>query len=103
MSRLADPLPRCRQMGGWSAAHLELPSGARPKARGWTDQAVTEWRRTGQRPSPVMVWTPAQAGRFLDHPEHHDIYLYPMFVLILHRRVTTGGSGPSWPGPGQGW
>jgi integrase len=72
------------------AAHVELPSGARPKARVWTANAVQKWRETGQRPSPVMVWTPQQAGQFLDYAEDHDIVLYPLFVLILHRGLRRG-------------
>ena len=31
-----------------------------------------------------MVWTPGQAGTFLDYAEGHDIVLYPLFLLILH-------------------
>ena len=58
------------------AAHVELPSGTRPKARVWTDKAVQHWRATGERPSAVMVWTPQQAGEFLDYAEDHDIVLY---------------------------
>jgi integrase len=72
------------------AAHVELPSGKRPKARVWTAGAVARWRATGERPSPVMVWTPAQAGAFLDHAEAHDIVLYAMFTLILHRGLRRG-------------
>ncbi len=72
------------------AAHVELPSGKRPKARVWTTAAVKHWRAGGERPSPVMVWTPAQAGAFLDHAEAHDIALYPLFVLILHRGLRRG-------------
>lgn len=72
------------------AAHIELPSGKRPKAKIWTNPAVTAWRSTGERPSPVMVWTPQQAGRFLDHAETHDPDLYPMFALILHRGLRRG-------------
>ena len=72
------------------AAHLELPSGKRPKARVWTAKAVERWTATGEKPSPVMVWTPAQAGAFLDHAENHDIILYPLFVLILHRGLRRG-------------
>ncbi|MFG1776837.1 tyrosine-type recombinase/integrase [Micromonospora sp. NPDC049048] len=72
------------------AAHIELPSGARPKARVWTANAVQRWRDTGERPSPVMVWTPQQAGAFLDHAEEHDIALYPLFTLILHRGLRRG-------------
>jgi integrase len=72
------------------AAHVELPSGKRPKAKVWTQAAVTTWQATGARPSPVMVWTPAQAGAFLDFAEGHDIVLYPLFVLILHRGLRRG-------------
>jgi integrase len=72
------------------AAHVELPSGKRPKAKVWTAAAVAAWKATGARPSPVMVWTPAQAGAFLDYAEDHDIVLYAMFVLILHRGLRRG-------------
>jgi integrase len=72
------------------AVGIELPSGKRPKARVWTDKAVEHWQSTRQRPSPVMVWTPQQAGAFLDHAEAHDIALYPMFLLILHRGLRRG-------------
>jgi integrase len=37
-----------------------------------------------------MVWTPTQAGAFLDHTQHHDPDLYPLFVLILHRGLRRG-------------
>jgi integrase len=56
----------------------------------WTAKAVQKWRETGERPSPVMVWTPQQAGEFLDYAEDHDIVLYPLFVLILHRGLRRG-------------
>ncbi len=72
------------------AAHIELPSGKRPRAKVWTASAVRHWQATGSRPSPVMVWTPAQAGVFLDYAEAHDIVLYPLFVLILHRGLRRG-------------
>ena len=72
------------------AAALELESGAPPKARVWTPKAVARWRATGQRPSPVMVWTPAQAGEFLDYAEAHDIVLYALYALKLHRGLRRG-------------
>jgi integrase len=37
-----------------------------------------------------MVWTPAQAGAFLDYAQAHDIMLYAMFALILHRGLRRG-------------
>ncbi|MER7276656.1 tyrosine-type recombinase/integrase [Dactylosporangium sp. NPDC000244] len=72
------------------AAHIELPAADRPRARVWTNAAVAHWRTTGERPSSVMVWTPQQAGAFLDHAERHDIVLYPLYVLILHRGLRRG-------------
>jgi integrase len=72
------------------AVGFELASGKRPKARVWTAGAVTRWHTTGERPSPVMVWTPRQAGAFLDHAQTHDTLLYPMFLLILHRGLRRG-------------
>jgi len=72
------------------AVGIELASGKRPKARVWTAKAIQRWKATGQRPSPVMVWPPALAGAFLDYAEAHDIVLYPMFVLILHRALRRG-------------
>lgn len=72
------------------AAHVELPSGKRPKAKVWTKAASAHWQVTGKRPSPVMVWMPEQAGQFLDYAETHDIVLYALFVLILHRGLRRG-------------
>jgi integrase len=37
-----------------------------------------------------MVWTLAQAGVFLDYAQTHDLVLYPMFLLILHRGLRRG-------------
>ncbi|MFV2019388.1 site-specific integrase [Micromonospora sp. LOL_023] len=72
------------------AKHVELPSAKQPKPRVWTDRAVTQWRETGTKPSPVMVWTPQQAGAFLDYAQDHDIALYPVFVGIMHRGMRRG-------------
>ncbi|MEU4218920.1 tyrosine-type recombinase/integrase [Actinoplanes sp. NPDC026623] len=72
------------------AAHVELESAKQPKARVWTAKAVQRWRETDKKPSPVMVWTPEQAGAFLDYAEAHDIVLYPIFVGILHRGMRRG-------------
>jgi integrase len=72
------------------AAHIRLRSGDRPHARVWDASAVKRWQATGERPSPVMVWLPDDAGRFLDYAESHDIALYPMFALILSRGLRRG-------------
>jgi integrase len=72
------------------AAYVELPSVQAPRARVWTAAAVQQWKETGLRPSSVMVWTPEQAGAFLDHVEDHDAFVYPVFALILHRGLRRG-------------
>ncbi|MCZ4099876.1 site-specific integrase [Streptomyces sp. H39-C1] len=77
------------------AAHVELESGKRPKAVLWTDQHVARWRETGEKPSPVMVWTPPQVGAFLDVAE--DDRLYAFFHLIAFRGLRRGeGVGQDW-------
>jgi integrase len=72
------------------ALGVELEPEKRPKARVWTAKAIAHWRATGQRPSPVMVWMPEQAGQFLDYAQAHDTVLYAMFLLILHRGLRRG-------------
>src|SRR4051794_22568441 len=49
----------------------------------WTDERVALWRRTGRRPSPVMVWIPAQTVAFLDAAGADR--LYPLWHLVAHR------------------
>jgi integrase len=61
---------------------------SRPKALVWTHDRVAKFARTGQRPSPVMVWTPVQTGEFLDAIGDHD--LYAMFHLIAFRGLRRG-------------
>ncbi|MEV8504543.1 site-specific integrase [Actinoplanes sp. NPDC051475] len=87
---LNDAIGKHRLIEFNPAMHVELPSGKRPKARVWTAAAVKHWRATGERPSPVMVWTPEQAGQFLDYAEAHDLVLYHLYALILHRGLRRG-------------
>ncbi|ADL49620.1 MULTISPECIES: site-specific integrase [Micromonospora] len=87
---LNDAVVRAKLIPTNPALGVELPTAKRPKARVWTVKAVEHWHATGKRPSPVMVWMPAQAGRFLDYTERHDIVLYAMFLLILHRGLRRG-------------
>ncbi|MFE2353090.1 tyrosine-type recombinase/integrase [Streptomyces parvulus] len=78
-----------------AAAHVELATAARPKGLLWTDERVDRWRETGVKPGPVMVWTPAQLGRFLDEAESDRLYAF--FHLIAHHGLRRG------EGVGQGW
>ncbi len=77
------------------AKHVELAGGKRPRAKVWTDQFVELWRETGQKPSPVMVWTPDQIGQFLDVAV--DSRLYASYHLLLFRGLRRGeGVGLDW-------
>jgi integrase len=91
---------------------IRLESGRRPKARVWTPARVEAWQAAyeqrlallgpgaplrdrfsawhslADRPSPVMVWTPAQTGAFLDAIAGHR--LYPLFHLIAFRGLRRG-------------
>lgn len=71
-----------------AASHVELAPGKRPKGMLWTDARVARWRETGEIPSPVMVWTPAQLGEFLDKAEGHR--LYAIYHLIAHHGPRRG-------------
>jgi integrase len=78
-----------------AAAHVELAAASRPKGMLWTDERVARWRETGVKPGPVMVWTPAQLGAFLDEAETDRLYAF--FHLISHHGLRRG------EGVGQGW
>ncbi|WP_326808145.1 site-specific integrase [Streptomyces sp. NBC_01775] len=78
-----------------AAQYVELSGGSRPKPVLWTDEHIARWRETGLKPSPVMVWTPPQIGRFLDQAEGHRLYAY--YHLIAFRGLRRGeGVGQAW-------
>lgn len=70
------------------AEHVELDPGAKPKALVWTDERLVHWEATGEKPSPVMVWTPEQTGRFLDFIAEDR--LYGLWHLIAFRGLRRG-------------
>ncbi|WP_432114052.1 site-specific integrase [Streptomyces sp. S1] len=77
------------------AAHVELTPYSRPKGLLWTDERVAHWRATGAVPSPVMVWSPAQLGAFLDAAEGHRLYSF--YHVIAHHGLRRGeGVGSGW-------
>ncbi|MFD4256438.1 tyrosine-type recombinase/integrase [Streptomyces sp. NPDC058534] len=77
------------------AEHVELRPGTKPKALIWTEARVARWLATGEKPSPVMVWTPEQTGIFLDHVTGHR--LEAMWRLIAFRGLRRGeGCAPRW-------
>jgi integrase len=85
-----------RQLIEFNAARfVELEAAERPTGLLWTEARVRRWRKTGEVPSPVMVWTPAQLGAFLDAAA--DDRLYAFFHLLAHHGLRRG------EGVGQGW
>jgi integrase len=70
------------------AAHVELDPVKRPKALVWTEERIRKFHETGERPSPVMVWTPDQTGEFLDSIDTDPCY--PLFHLIALRGLRRG-------------
>ena len=95
------------------ASLIELPRGDRPKPLVWTDERVRAWQKTDgkrladareranggrvspldiwistPRPSPVMVWTPAQTQVFLSRAARHR--LHALWRLIATRGLRRG-------------
>ncbi|MBB5933111.1 hypothetical protein FHS42_000129 [Streptomyces zagrosensis] len=94
-SFLGSGIKRGEYATNW-AAMVELPAVKRPKALVWTPERVEEWKRTGQKPSPVMVWTPEQTGQFLD--SICDDRLYGMWHGFIFRGPRRGEMAAlPWP------
>ncbi|MCC9309296.1 site-specific integrase [Kitasatospora sp. RB6PN24] len=93
-SALTRAVEELRIPKNW-ASLVELPSGKRPKALLWTPERVAEWQRTGIKPSKVMVWTPPQAGAFLDGIAEDWLRAY--WHLLIFRGLRRGeGCGLRW-------
>jgi len=71
-----------------AAKWVELPAGNRPPPLVWTPERIRRWETSGVVPSPVMVWTPAQTGKFLDHILGDR--LYALFHLVAHCGLRRG-------------
>ncbi|NJP93955.1 site-specific integrase [Nonomuraea sp. FMUSA5-5] len=72
------------------AEHVELPKARRVRPLVWTDERIARWRETGRVPGPVMVWTPAIAGAFLDACVRRGERLYPLYHLVTTRGLRRG-------------
>jgi len=95
------------------AALVDLPPGRRPRPLVWTAERTRAWQEdfaarladarakaggrrvdpvavyvATQRPSPVMVWTPAQTAKFLQRARGHR--LYALYHLIAFRGLRRG-------------
>lgn len=66
---------------------VELPPVTRPKPLVWTPERIEHWKRTGEKPGPVMVWTPVLTGQFLDFVKDDWLYeLWHSFIFLGPRR-----------------
>ncbi|PZG17238.1 site-specific integrase [Nonomuraea aridisoli] len=84
----------------WTKARIEafhVAYGKRLAAeheQSWPMERFKVWPAT-PRPSPVMVWTPAQLGAFLDHAAGDR--LYALYHLIAFRGLRRGEAcGARW-------
>jgi integrase len=69
------------------AQFVELPSVTRPKPLVWTSERIEHWKRTGEKPGPVIVWTPQLTGEFLDFVTEDWLYeLWHTFIFLGPRR-----------------
>ncbi|GAA4898044.1 tyrosine-type recombinase/integrase [Streptomonospora salina] len=77
------------------ASHIELESAPGPKPVVWSAERVARFRKTGEVPAPVMVWTPEQTGRFLERARRDR--LYALFHLIALKGPRRGEAvGLEW-------
>lgn len=75
--------------------HVELEKEEAVEPLLWTPARIEQWKRTGKKPGPVMVWTPEQTGEFLDAAI--DEPLYAFFHLLAYRGLRRGeGVGLGW-------
>ncbi|WP_274558160.1 tyrosine-type recombinase/integrase [Streptomyces spiramyceticus] len=66
---------------------VELLPVTRPKPLVWTPERVEHWKHTGEKPGPVMVWTPELTGQFLDFAKDDWLYeLWHSFIFLGPRR-----------------
>lgn len=86
-SALEDARKRRMITDNW-AALVQTPRARKAKALEWTPGRVEAWRKTGKKPSPVMVWTPEQTGTFLDSVVSDR--LYPLWVMIAFLGLRRG-------------
>ncbi len=70
-----------------------------------TAPRVERWRETGEIPAPVMIWTAAQCGQFLDsltacqEPPREAERLYALFHLAAHSGMRRSElAGLAWAG-----
>ncbi len=79
------------------AAFLDMGDSSPRKPMVWTKQRVERWQQTGEVPSPVMIWTPALTGQFLDSIA--DDPLHDLFEFMAYCGPRRGEAcGAKWEG-----
>ena len=91
LSALADAVPHTLP---YNPAASVKPGGKRGARKRrpllWTAPRVERWQQTGEIPAPVMVWTAAQCGAFLDsleastEPKRAAERLYALFHVAAY-------------------
>ncbi len=71
---------------------IRLSGGKRPRGLVWTQPRITAWRKTGTKPSPVMIWTIDQTIAFLHTTHRHPFAVaYHLMAFTGMRRGETAG------------
>lgn len=70
------------------ASHVRMDSEPGHTPTLWTAARITQWRRTGRKPSSVMVWTPAQLNAFLSATKNDPLHL--LFLLMAYTGLRRG-------------
>ncbi|MGO8959398.1 MAG: tyrosine-type recombinase/integrase [Streptosporangiaceae bacterium] len=91
LSALSDAVPQTLAHNPAATVKLGGKRGGR-KVRPllWTEPRVERWQQTGEIPAPVMVWTAAQCGAFLDSlegsedPPRRAERLYALFHVAAY-------------------
>ncbi|MGH3182246.1 MAG: hypothetical protein ACRDOE_10140 [Streptosporangiaceae bacterium] len=92
-SWLADLVPHTLAVN--PAAAVKVGKGRKVKPLLWTAARIGLWRGTGQIPGPVMVWSAAHCGGFLDSIEGDRLYaLYHLAAYWGLRRSELCGLPP---------
>lgn len=91
LSALSDAVPQTLPYNPAAAVKLGgKRGGRRVRPLLWTEPRVARWRETGEIPAPVMVWTAAQCGAFLDSleasekPKRRTERLYALYHLAAY-------------------
>lgn len=68
---------------------VKLAPGKRPRPVVWSPERVAQWRKTGTRPSSVMIWDAGCTAAFLQRARRHEA-LYALFHLVAFTGLRRG-------------